>query len=163
MKIDDTKLCEIIKESRENKNISQRELARRLNVNNAVIARIENGETQKPSFQLLKGLCRELKINLYDLLVKSHYTDEEIHNLGIIDVVGTKLYDANRIQKYISFINDDLVTDLVRIFKDYKNNEISLNDTFALISMATDGIDLTQYIPEELMVKYNIKNIDIIE
>lgn len=162
--MEEKKLNETIKILRESRGISQRELARRINVNNAVIARIESGETKKPSFQLLKSLSREFKIELYSLLKAANYTDDEINTLGYVDIIGTKYYESQIITKYLCSPNgDDVEVDLVRIFKDYKNDKISLSKTFALISIATGGIDLTKYIPEELMLKYNLKNIDIID
>lgn len=158
MKIDDKKLCEIIKESRENKNISQRELARRLNVNNAVIARIENGETKKPSFQLLNGLSKELKIGLYNLLRLANYTEEEIDNLGYIELMQFRgVKDKQIVEDYMLYNYDgEEEFDIIKILQAYKNNKIDMSTFFGLMCLATGGIDLTKYIPEELKAQYGI-------
>lgn len=165
MIIDDRKLCEIIKESRISKNISQRELARRINVNNAVIARIENGETRKPSFPLLKSISEELKLDLVQLLNAACYTMEEIHNLGYIELSEFRgICGTEKLENYMTKNSDgEYIIDLIKIFKGYKNNKIDINAVFGLICAATGGIDLTRYVSEELKIKYGISPSLVIE
>lgn len=158
-------LSELIKESRNSKNISQRELARRINVNNAVIARIESGETKKPSFQLLKVLSEELKISLYRLLKTACYTDEEIQSLGYIEFVEFKGICGTEVIEDYMIKNDDgdYIIDIIKILNGYRDNKIDINALFGLICAATGGIDLTRYVPEEFKIKYGISPSLVVE
>ena len=153
-----SKLGDYIKENREKKGLSQRELARRINANNAVIARIENGETKKPSFQLLINISNELKVGLYNLLKLANYTEEEIDKLGYIELMqfeGVK--DKQIVEDYILYDYDgNEEFDVIKILQAYKNNIIDMNAFFGLMCLATRGIDLTKYIPEELKAEYGI-------
>lgn len=76
--MENMELSKIVKEQREKIGISQRELARRINVNNKTIHNIENGEIKKPNFLILMKLSNELKINLYTLATTAGYDKKEI-------------------------------------------------------------------------------------
>lgn len=154
-------LGEYIKKGRELKEISQRELARRVHINNAIIARIESGETKKPSFQILSSLAKELKLNLSSMLKLAKYTENEIANLHLIEI-NSHIYEEKRVIKYL-YTNQsgEISVNLIKAFKNYKNDNISLKELLSLICIATNGIDLTEYIDEELLLKYNIGEIII--
>lgn len=76
--MENMELSKIVKEQREKIGISQRELARRINVNNKTIYNIENGEIKKPNFLILMKLSNELKLNLYTLVLTAGYDKKEI-------------------------------------------------------------------------------------
>lgn len=59
----------IIIEYREDNKISQRELAKRLDVHNSYISRIEKGIVKKVSLIFIYKLSLEIKIDFFDLVV----------------------------------------------------------------------------------------------
>lgn len=76
--MENMELSKIVKEQREKIGISQRELARRINVNNKTIHNIETGVIKKTNFLILMKLSNELKINLYTLAITAGYDKKEI-------------------------------------------------------------------------------------
>ena len=71
-------LAEMIKNARENKKISQRELSRRTGIDNNTISQIEKGERKKPNSLSLIKLSQALDLSLETLMVASGYTEDEI-------------------------------------------------------------------------------------
>ena len=65
----------IIKEKREEKNISIRELAKIIKTDYSGLSKIENGKTKKPSPEILFNLCKELDLNFLNLLKTAGYTN----------------------------------------------------------------------------------------
>lgn len=61
------KIGNFITECRKEKNLTQEELAEKLEVSSKSISRWENGTT-KPDYSKLKKLCKELDINVNELL-----------------------------------------------------------------------------------------------
>ena len=68
MKYNYLKLAEILKEKREEKGYSTRELGEIVGVSHAKISRIENGMRPNFSFLILAKLCNELEIDMMNLL-----------------------------------------------------------------------------------------------
>ena len=68
MKYNYLKLAEILKEKREEKGYSTRELGEIVGVSHAEISRIENGMRPNFSFLILAKLCNELEIDMMNLL-----------------------------------------------------------------------------------------------
>lgn len=155
-------LANIVKERREEKGLSQRELAKRLNINNSVIARIENGYTKKPTFQIVKGLSEELNINLMLLLDVANYSIYEIEKMGYVEIKKyTGIAGGNRANEFYSYDSDDnKLIDIVKVLNGYKSGKISLKETFGLITMATSS-DLTRYLPDNLREKYGLDDLII--
>lgn len=71
-------LSNIIKSRRLNLNISQRELASRMNCDVKTISEIEKGIRKKPKIETLEKLSRELYIEIDDLLNYAGYSDYEL-------------------------------------------------------------------------------------
>lgn len=71
-------LANVIREARENKGISQRELARQIGVDNSSIAKIEKGHINKPTELVLKKIAKCLDINILELLKLADYDDNDI-------------------------------------------------------------------------------------
>lgn len=67
---------EYIKELRKENSISQRELADKSGISNAEISRIETGERQKPSPDILRKLAPHLGVSHEDLMNKAGYINE---------------------------------------------------------------------------------------
>ena len=78
MKFDYLKLAEIIKTRRNELGISTRKLAEKIGVSHAEISRFENG--LKPSFYFIPfvKMCKELDLDLMDLLIDVGLLDEPI-------------------------------------------------------------------------------------
>lgn len=76
MKFNYLKLAEIIKNQRNEKGISTRKLAEKIGVSHAEISRFENG--LKPSFYFIPfvKMCKELDLDLMDLLIEVGLLDE---------------------------------------------------------------------------------------
>lgn len=79
MKKTTTKLGETITQVREKVGISQRELARRANMDCAEVSRIEAGKRLKPNVLYLKGIADTLNLSMVDLMKLAGYNDVEIN------------------------------------------------------------------------------------
>ena len=73
------KLADVIKEARENKNISQRELARQINVDNSAIAKIEKGLILKPTEFVSMKIAKSLDLDILNLLKLAGYDEKDIN------------------------------------------------------------------------------------
>ena len=73
------KLADVIKEARKNKNISQRELARQINVDNSSIAKIEKGLILKPTEFILMKIAKSLDLDVINLLKLAGYDEKDIN------------------------------------------------------------------------------------
>ena len=71
-------LSKIIRQARQDMNISQRELSRRTGIDNNTISQIEKGERKKPNSLSLIKLSQALNLNLDDLMNASGYNEEDI-------------------------------------------------------------------------------------
>ena len=71
-------LADIIKEAREKKGISQRELARQIGVGNNTIARLENGERKSTNALTLKKMANVLNLDLRKLMTIAGFSEEDI-------------------------------------------------------------------------------------
>lgn len=70
MNYDYLKLIKILKEERTKKNLSQRQLAKKIGVSNGEISKIENGLKSNFSFIILAKICEELDIDVEQLLIE---------------------------------------------------------------------------------------------
>lgn len=88
MKFDYLKLAEIIKERRNELGISTRKLAEKIGVSHAEISRFENG--LKPSFYFIPfvRMCKELDLDLMDLLIDVGLLDEPIDKKYVVKVTN---------------------------------------------------------------------------
>ncbi len=71
-------LADIIKEAREKKGISQRELARQIGVGNNTIARLENRERKSTNALTLKKMANVLNLDLRELMTIVGFSEEDI-------------------------------------------------------------------------------------
>lgn len=69
---------EYIKQLREHHGLSQRQLAQYANISNTEIWRIEVGERQEPSPNILKIIAPYLGVSYLDLYLRAGYIDEEL-------------------------------------------------------------------------------------
>ena len=70
-----TEIGKLIKEKREEKQLSKRELAKLIKVSNTEIGRIESGERKYPAPDILKKLAQELNLTYRHLLELAGYSD----------------------------------------------------------------------------------------
>lgn len=124
-------LSEVIKTAREKKGISQRELARQINVDNSTIAKIEKGKIKQPSEFVLMKIAKYLNLDAKGLLILAGYKEIEINNLNI--------FTEKNVLNYF----DTAPLYEVKQLLDYLNKEIR----------ATKNLKI-------LMEIYNVKNLD---
>ena len=79
MKKQTTELGKLVSETREKLGISQRELARRSNMDCAEVSRIEAGKRLKPNVLYLKGIAETLGLSLVKLMKLAGYDDVDIN------------------------------------------------------------------------------------
>lgn len=155
------KLNEIIKENREKKRISQRELARRINVDNAFISRIEKGIIKKPNIVILTKLSKELDINMYDILEKANYNEEEIKLYNIFNNISF-FFDIEGEEKKnnVSIIdkNNNQIISIIKVLEEFKKNNLTLKEALGLLSIQLN-INILEYIPQEEIEKNDLNNI----
>ena len=86
MKFDYLKLAEIIKTRRNELGISTRKLAEKIGISHAEISRFENG--LKPSFYFIPfvKMCKELDLDLMDLLIEVGLLNEPIDKKYVVRV-----------------------------------------------------------------------------
>ena len=103
-----TELGKYISEAREKVGISQRELARKSNMDCAEVSRIESGKRQKPNILYLKGISETLGLSLVKLMKLAGYNDVEINwGKDFSDRRSTADYQA-QIKSYEKFYFDVL-------------------------------------------------------
>lgn len=132
----------VIKKGREKKNISQRDLAKAIGVDNSYIAKIERDISKKPAIEILFKLARLLEINLVYLLEKAGYSKLEILemvNIGVsisFDLKVFSIIDRKDLKNYTIENDVGVFLDIGKILDAYKNNKIGYEDTVKLINFA---------------------------
>ena len=160
-----TELGKYISESREKVGISQRELARRSNMDCAEVSRIESGKRKKPNILYLKGISETLGLSLVKLMKLADYNDVEINwGKDFSNRRSTADYQA-QIESYEKFyfdVLDDIeqrrkndfackgiITDLIGKIenKGLSNDEIleSLNEILKTIKPNLEKFDKAKY------------------
>ena len=160
-----TELGKYISEAREKVGISQRELARRSNMDCAEVSRIESGKRKKPNILYLKGISETLGLSLVKLMKLAGYNDVEINwGKDFSDRRSTADYQA-QIKSYEKFyfdVLDDIeqrrkndfackgiITDLIGKIenKGLSNDEIleSLNEILKTIKPNLEKFDKAKY------------------
>lgn len=140
---------QIIKEAREYLGLSQRELARKANIDNGEVSRIEAGKRLKPNVIVLKNLADVLDLSVVELMKVSGYSDLDIN-------YGIDLDEKRSARDYINIINDyqrfyfDVYEDISRRRKvDFEVKSIIMN----LIYRIKDNDILTQKITMKDILK----------
>lgn len=114
---------ELIKEARESKDLSMRQLAKLAHVSHSDISRIESGEREIPNPKILRKISKYIGINYNDLMYAAG--------------LGVKISPLNPyiLEYYSSLQGEELRTTLNDTESKIKNNEIlieSLNKTLEL-------------------------------
>lgn len=92
----------IINKAREKKGLSQRGLAKIVNMDFAEISRIESGKRKKPNYLYLKGIAETLDLSLVELMKLAGYTDFEINFANDNNKRSTQDY-INALKDYEDF------------------------------------------------------------
>jgi len=133
------KLSELIKSEREKMQYSQRELAKRIKIDNATISRIENGTIKKPNIDILIKLSNELKLDINVLFDLSGYNSQEIFNIfqsenNIYYRNNSLLYvGEEKVQKCISKNEEFAYIDIRKVLNNYKHGILNEKETIILI------------------------------
>lgn len=108
MKKNTTELGKTISEAREKLGISQRELARKSNMDCAEVSRIEAGKRLKPNVLYLKGIAENLNLSLVKLMELAGYNDVDINwGMDLSEKRSTADYQE-QIKSYEQFYFDVL-------------------------------------------------------
>ena len=161
----DDKLGNLIKQKREEIGISQRELARIINVDNATISKIENGNVEKPSFEVLIKISKELNISIYKLMKYSNYEDIErlFYTSKYDEIYQNELLqdiNENNLKNVISIIEDRIVIDIHKVLEQFKKDNINEKETIKLITacIPIEMHDELIYESENGNIVINLKN-----
>ena len=103
MKKQTTELGKLVSETREQLGISQRELARRSNIDPAEVSRIEAGKRLKPNILYLKGIAETLNLSMVDLMKLADYDDIDINWGKDLSVKRSTADYQKQIQSYEQF------------------------------------------------------------
>ena len=133
-----TELAILIKETRTKKSLSQRELAKKINVDNATISRIENGSIKKPSIDILIKLSTELNIDTNILLNMCEYNIQEIlklikpNQIGY-DISAISFINKDTLEEYLSLDRGVEYIDVLKVLNGFKNEKLTIEETIGLI------------------------------
>ncbi len=82
-----TELGKFVEELRNEKSLSQRQLAEKAGISNTEVWRIESGERKNPSPPVLKALAPHLGVPYEDLMKKAGYMEETIDHSGFTEKI----------------------------------------------------------------------------
>lgn len=110
------KIGEEIAKARENKGLSQRQLANAIGISNATLSKIESGETEIPNPKILKKISKHIDLNYNDMMSM----------IGL----GTQITILNPfIKNYYEHLKGDKLEDAWIIAKSsIDNNKIMINN-----------------------------------
>ena len=110
------KIGEEIAKARENKGLSQRQLANAIGISNAALSKIESGETEIPNPKILKKISKHIDLNYNDMMSM----------IGL----GTQITMLNPfIKNYYELLKGDKLEDAWIIAKSsIDNNNIMINN-----------------------------------
>lgn len=128
---------DIIYNARIEKGISQRELAKELNISKSYMNNLENNKVKKPGYMTLFEISRilELKKHMeYWLFLYSGYSAKEMVKLGILDgCEGIEAIGYDYVDK-----EDRIRINLVKALKDYRNRNLTEKEMINIINTYYD-------------------------
>lgn len=154
-------LATLIKDAREKKELSQRELSRQTGIDNNTISQIEKGERRKPNSLSLLKLSQVLDLPLNTLMVAAGYTESDIDMALKAETTssffGRKIMDASEM---LQDVNDKIIKikELIKSIKDSKEK----HDDPAYKVMTKEDINFFDEQSDEL-IKMNEEMLKIYE
>lgn len=85
--MDQQKIGQFIAEKRRERNLTQAELAEKIGVSNKSVSKWENGKCM-PDYAVIEPLCREIEINVTDLLNGELSPDQEKLNAQTLSILS---------------------------------------------------------------------------
>ncbi|AKA72312.1 helix-turn-helix domain-containing protein [Clostridium scatologenes] len=129
------KFGEFLKNLRKEKGLSQRQLADLCNISNTEISRIESGERQKPSPNILKAIAPHLGISYGELMTKAGYIEETIDHEKYTELIfrteDGEFADTLKMAKNIHNKDSELLTIMNRVTSELPNEDITAIKEFA--------------------------------
>ncbi|EPY6468468.1 helix-turn-helix domain-containing protein [Clostridium sporogenes] len=126
---------EFFKNIRREKGLSQRQLAELSHISNTEISRIESGERQNPSPNILKSIAPHLGISYGELMIKAGYIDESIEHEKYTEHIFRKadgeLADTIRLAKTIQDKDSEILTIMNRVACELPKEDIKAIKEFA--------------------------------
>ncbi|MDP4180859.1 MAG: helix-turn-helix transcriptional regulator [Bacillota bacterium] len=129
---------------RNEKNMSQRQLADKAGISNTEVWRIESGERKNPTPAVLKALAPHLDISYEDLMIKAGYIEETIDHSGYTEKVFRddkgNVVDILRRAKEMYEKDSDWANIAYRVSKELSTDDIAAIKAVAksLLSKQTD-------------------------
>ncbi len=150
-------LSELVRETRVNKGISQRELARRAGIDNAEVSRIESGSRVRPGYIILTKISKELDINVVSLFLSAGYDLLELIELGVIKPkISESKHIKNKIEDYSTLMEDgNKIIDIIKVLKGYRSRNLNEAEVIGFLSCCL-GIEVEKYILPEYRKKYDL-------
>lgn len=129
------KFGEFLKNLRKEKGLSQRQLADLCNISNTEISRIESGERQKPSPNILKAIAPHLGISYGELMTKAGYIEETIDHEKYTELIfrteDGEFADTLKMAKNIHNRDSELLTIMNRVTSELPKEDITAIKEFA--------------------------------
>ncbi|ENK0556652.1 helix-turn-helix transcriptional regulator [Clostridium botulinum] len=126
---------EFFKNIRKEKGLSQRQLAELSHISNTEISRIESGERQNPSPNILKSIAPHLGISYGELMIKAGYIDESIEHEKYTEHIfrnsDGELADTIRLAKTIQDKDSEILTIMNRVACELPKEDIKAIKEFA--------------------------------
>ncbi|KOR24896.1 helix-turn-helix transcriptional regulator [Clostridium sp. L74] len=126
---------EFLKNIRKEKGLSQRHLAELSHISNTEISRIESGERQNPSPNILKSIAPHLGLSYGELMIKAGYIDESIEHEKYTEHIFRKangeFADTIRLAKNINDKDSELLTIMNRVTCELSKEDIKAIKEFA--------------------------------
>ncbi|APU59642.1 helix-turn-helix domain-containing protein [Clostridium botulinum] len=129
------KFGEFFKIIRKEKGLSQRQLAELSHISNTEISRIESGERQNPSPNILKSIAPHLGISYGELMIKAGYIDESIEHEKYTEHIfrnsDGEFADTIKLAKNIHDKDSEILTIMNRVTSELPTEDINAIKEFA--------------------------------
>ncbi|ACA56510.1 MULTISPECIES: helix-turn-helix domain-containing protein [Clostridium] len=126
---------EFFKNIRKEKGLSQRQLAELSHISNTEISRIESGERQNPSPNILKSIAPHLGISYGELMIKAGYIDESIEHEKYTEHIfrnsDGEFADTIKLAKNIHDKDSEILTIMNRVTSELPKEDIKAIKEFA--------------------------------
>ena len=114
---------EYVKKLRTEMKLSQRDLSKKSGISNVEISRLESGERQKPSPQIIKAIAPYLGISSEELMMQAGYIDHVIDR-DKYEEESIALFDTFQKAKRIAEIDDELIGIILQIAEKFPEEDI---------------------------------------